>query len=127
MYGLAAAVLSQDPQRCQRVARAFQAGRQSVPLVQKLSFSTRLNLHCFFGTNIGVVWINCSQLQFVQAPWGGFKKSGIGRELGPWGLDTFLEVKQVMTSLKISSAKTSSLCAQICEWKGKQWGWYTNF
>jgi len=82
MYGLAAAVLSQDPQRCQRVARAFQAG---------------------------VVWINCSQLQFVQAPWGGFKKSGIGRELGPWGLDTFLEVKQ------------------ICEWKGKQWGWYTNF
>jgi hypothetical protein len=42
----------------------------------------------------GVVWVNCSQPAFVQAPWGGMKKSGIGRELGPWGLDTFLEIKQ---------------------------------
>jgi betaine-aldehyde dehydrogenase len=38
--------------------------------------------------------VNCSQPAFVQAPWGGMKKSGMGRELGPWGLDAFLEVKQ---------------------------------
>lgn len=45
----------------------------------------------------GIVWINCSQPCFTQAPWGGFKRSGIGRELGQWGLDNYLEVKQ-MTS-----------------------------
>jgi betaine-aldehyde dehydrogenase len=78
-YGLGAAVLSSDPQRCARVARAFRAG---------------------------VVWVNCSQPAFVQAPWGGMKRSGLGRELGPWGLDAFLELKQ------------------ICSYKGKHWGWY---
>jgi betaine-aldehyde dehydrogenase len=67
-YGLAAAVLSEDRERCRRVARALRAG---------------------------IVWINCSQPTFTQAPWGGMKKSGIGRELGRWGLDNYLEVKQV--------------------------------
>lgn len=31
-----------------------------------------------------------------ELPWGGLKKSGVGRELGPWGLDNYLEVKQVV-------------------------------
>jgi len=65
---VAAAVMSKDKARCDRVAKAFRAG---------------------------IVWRNCSQPTFVQAPWGGMKKSGIGRELGPWGLDNYLEVKQV--------------------------------
>jgi betaine-aldehyde dehydrogenase len=67
-YGLAAAVMSEDRERCRRVARALRAG---------------------------IVWINCSQPTFTQAPWGGMKKSGIGRELGRWGLENYLEVKQV--------------------------------
>ncbi|MBM4197927.1 MAG: aldehyde dehydrogenase family protein [Gammaproteobacteria bacterium] len=79
-FGLAAAVMSQDLARCDRVAAALDAG---------------------------IVWINCSQPTFTQAPWGGMKKSGIGRELGKWGLDNYLEVKQV-------TRYTSP----------KPWGWY---
>ena len=67
-FGLAAAVMSDDEARCERVARAFRAG---------------------------IVWINCSQPTFTEAPWGGYKQSGIGRELGRWGLDNYLETKQI--------------------------------
>lgn len=79
-FGLAAAVMSKDRARCERVARAFRAG---------------------------IVWINCSQPTFTEAPWGGYKQSGIGRELGPWGLSNYLEVKQI----------TAYETAQ-------PWGWY---
>jgi len=64
----AAAVMSADDARAERVARAFRAG---------------------------IVWINCSQPTFTEAPWGGYKQSGIGRELGRWGLDNYLETKQI--------------------------------
>lgn len=67
-FGLAAAVMSKDRARCERVARAFRAG---------------------------IVWINCSQPTFTEAPWGGYKQSGIGRELGRWGLSNYLETKQI--------------------------------
>lgn len=67
-YGLAAAVMSADEARAERVAAAFEAG---------------------------IVWVNCSQPTFTQAPWGGMKRSGIGRELGRWGLDNYLAPKQV--------------------------------
>ncbi|SOC35811.1 betaine-aldehyde dehydrogenase [Rhizobium subbaraonis] len=67
-FGLAAAVMSKDRARCERVARAFRAG---------------------------IVWINCSQPTFTEAPWGGYKQSGIGRELGRWGLSNYLEIKQI--------------------------------
>ena len=43
----------------------------------------------------GIVWINCSQPTFTEAPWGGYKQSGIGRELGRWGLSNYLETKQI--------------------------------
>jgi betaine-aldehyde dehydrogenase len=69
-FGLAAAVMSNDLERAQRVADAFEAG---------------------------VVWINCSQPNFLEPPWGGVKKSGVGRELGTWGLNNFLEPKQITT------------------------------
>jgi len=67
-FGLAAAVMSKDLARCDRVAKAFRAG---------------------------IVWVNCSQPTFVEAPWGGYKHSGIGRELGKWGLNNYLETKQI--------------------------------
>ncbi len=67
-FGLAAAVMSKDDARAERVAAAFRAG---------------------------IVWINCSQPTFTEAPWGGYKQSGIGRELGRWGLENYLETKQI--------------------------------
>lgn len=79
-FGLAAAVMSADRERCERVARAFRAG---------------------------IVWINCSQPTFTEAPWGGYKQSGIGRETGRWGLSNYLETKQ------ITSFDTD-----------EPWGWY---
>lgn len=79
-FGLAAAVMSADLERCERVARKLQAG---------------------------IVWINCSQPTFSELPWGGVKRSGIGRELGEWGLDNYLETKQIT---RYESAEP--------------WGWY---
>lgn len=79
-FGLAAAVFTADVDRQRRCSRALEAG---------------------------IVWVNCSQPTLVQAPWGGMKESGIGRELGPFGLNNFLEPKQV-TSYAIS----------------ENWGWY---
>lgn len=78
-FGLAAAVMSRDIPRCERVARRFRAG---------------------------IVWVNCSQPTFVEAPWGGYKQSGIGRELGEWGYFNYLETKQ------------------ITRYDGGRWGWY---
>ncbi|KIZ01547.1 hypothetical protein MNEG_6416 [Monoraphidium neglectum] len=69
-FGLAGAVISADEERCKRVAEALEAG---------------------------IVWVNCSQPCFCQAPWGGIKNSGFGRELGEWGLENYLSVKQVTT------------------------------
>ena len=68
-YGLAAAVFSRDKQRMDRVSEQLEAG---------------------------VVWQNCSQPVGADGPpWGGVKKSGIGRELGRWGLDNYLTTKAV--------------------------------
>jgi betaine-aldehyde dehydrogenase len=47
----------------------------------------------------GVVWVNHMQPTYVEAPWGGYKQSGFGRELGPWGIEEYLETKQVHINL----------------------------
>ncbi|MBM7553332.1 betaine-aldehyde dehydrogenase [Thalassobacillus pellis] len=44
---------------------------------------------------MGTVWINDFHPYFAQAPWGGYKSSGIGRELGRQGLEEYTEVKHV--------------------------------
>ena len=69
-FGLVAGVWSGDYVRCMRVARRIRAG---------------------------TVWIWDNYAQPVEGLWGGFKQSGIGRELGPYGLDDFVEVKQIFT------------------------------
>ncbi|CAI8597697.1 unnamed protein product [Vicia faba] len=79
-YGLGSAVMSNDLKRCERLSKALRAG---------------------------VVWINCAQPSFIQAPWGGIKRSGFGRELGEWGLENYLSVKQVTRYIS-----------------DEPWGWY---
>ncbi len=47
----------------------------------------------------GITWINCYNPTFNEAPWGGYKQSGIGRELGIHGLEEYQEVKQINLNL----------------------------
>ncbi|MCD8218188.1 MAG: aldehyde dehydrogenase family protein [Clostridiales bacterium] len=47
----------------------------------------------------GIMWINCNQPTYTAAPWGGYKMSGFGRELGVNGLDEYTETKQVNIAL----------------------------
>ncbi|XUO86568.1 aldehyde dehydrogenase family protein [Halomonas sp. KM072] len=68
-FGLAATVISSNPERAKRIGRQLKAGS---------------------------IWYNSEQLVLPETAWGGFKRSGIGRELGPWGLSAYLEVKHVV-------------------------------
>jgi betaine-aldehyde dehydrogenase len=72
-YGLSGAVWTADPARAQRVASRLRHG---------------------------TVWINDYNTYIPQAEWGGFKQSGIGRELGPTGLDEYREIKHVYENTK---------------------------
>ncbi len=68
VYGLSAGFWTRDPDRIYRVSRALR-----------------------FGT----VWINDFNIYFTQAPWGGYKQSGLGRELGRTGLEEYTEIKHI--------------------------------
>uniref|UniRef100_A0A8R1I8F3 Aldedh domain-containing protein n=1 Tax=Caenorhabditis japonica TaxID=281687 RepID=A0A8R1I8F3_CAEJA len=52
-------------------------------------------LHIANTTRAGSIWVNCYDVFDAAAPFGGFKQSGIGRELGEYGLEAYTEVKTV--------------------------------
>lgn len=79
-YGLGNAVISNDDDRCERVAQQLHAG---------------------------MVWKNCSNAIPVEAPFGGFGKSGFGKEYGELGLEEYMQTKVIV------GAKA-----------GFSWGWY---
>jgi betaine-aldehyde dehydrogenase len=47
----------------------------------------------------GILWLNTYHPTYNEAPWGGYKQSGVGRELGGYGLDAYLETKQINVNL----------------------------
>jgi betaine-aldehyde dehydrogenase len=72
VYGLAGAVFTQEAAKGLRVLKALRAG---------------------------ITWMNNYHPTFNEVPWGGYKQSGIGRELGTFGLDAYLETKQININL----------------------------
>jgi len=73
-YGLAGAVFTTDAARAHRVVRKLRAG---------------------------ITWINAYHPTYNEAPWGGYKQSGIGRELGTYGFEAYTEVKQINVNLAV--------------------------
>lgn len=73
-YGLAGGVFTNDGAKAQRVIRKLRAG---------------------------ITWINTYHPTFNEAPWGGYKMSGIGRELGTYGYEAYTEVKQINVNLQV--------------------------
>lgn len=71
-YGLAAGVFTKNINRAHRVIKKIRAG---------------------------ITWINNYHPTFNELPWGGYKQSGIGRELGRYGIEAYLETKQININL----------------------------
>jgi betaine-aldehyde dehydrogenase len=73
-YGLAGAVFTVNGAKAMRVIKKIRAG---------------------------ITWINTYHNTYNEAPWGGYKQSGVGRALGTYGLDVFQEIKQININLQV--------------------------
>lgn len=71
-YGLAAGIITNDINKAMKYANSVDAGS---------------------------IWINCYDAVLPQTPFGGYKSSGMGRELGKDGLDNYLETKTITMKL----------------------------
>jgi betaine-aldehyde dehydrogenase len=74
VYGLAGAVFSKDGAKALRVIKKVRSG---------------------------ITWINAYHPTYNEAPWGGYKQSGIGRSLGTFGFEEFQEIKQININLQV--------------------------
>ncbi|WP_427168397.1 aldehyde dehydrogenase [Streptomyces sp. C1-1] len=72
-FGLAATVATGDPERAERVTAQLVAG---------------------------TVWVNCFFVRDLQAPFGGSRHSGVGREGGTWSFDFYCDIKNTVTAPK---------------------------
>ncbi|GGM95886.1 aldehyde dehydrogenase [Streptomyces fuscichromogenes] len=72
-FGLAATLATGDPERAERVTAALVAG---------------------------TVWVNCFFVRDLQAPFGGSRLSGVGREGGTWSFDFYCDLKNTVTAPK---------------------------
>ena len=71
-YGLASGILTKDINKAMMFAQAVEAG---------------------------TVWVNCYNVLTTHCPFGGFKESGLGREMGPEGIHEYLETKTVTIAI----------------------------
>jgi betaine-aldehyde dehydrogenase len=74
IYGLAGGVFTKD-------------GAKGLRVIKKL--------------RAGITWVNSYHPTYNEAPWGGYKQSGIGRSLGTFGLEEFQEIKQININLQV--------------------------
>ncbi|WHY70029.1 aldehyde dehydrogenase family protein [Neobacillus sp. SuZ13] len=74
VYGLAGGVFSNNGAKALRVIKKLRAG---------------------------ITWVNSYHPTYNEAPWGGYKQSGIGRSLGTFGLEEFQEIKQININLQV--------------------------
>ncbi len=77
-YGLAAGIFTSDNGKALRVIKKVRAG---------------------------ITWVNTYGPVYPEAPWGGYRQSGIGRELGTYGLDDFTEVKQININTNVGPSQ----------------------
>jgi aldehyde dehydrogenase (NAD+) len=77
IYGLASAVFSQNISRAHRVAQNLKSG---------------------------TVWVNCYNELHPQVPFGGFKQSGVGRELGEYAIENYTQIKAVHVNISGQAA-----------------------
>jgi aldehyde dehydrogenase (NAD+) len=75
------------------IARANHSDYGLAAGVMTKNFTTAM--HLTKSLRAGTVWVNCYDVFDAALPFGGFKASGIGRELGEAGLDSYLEKKTV--------------------------------